>query len=411
MRLKKLSKIFLFIGTCSFIYWPRVIDSGPIGLLRFETAYAVACVFGIIYLLLYEKQNHNVCPEKTGQDIVVLILLAVFLFSIIFATLWSLLFDNLDFTQKGAITIVKLILGNAILLLTINFARQSRRFINLCAIALCAGPVLMSVVLILPRQYVRFAFPEELRYYGLTANPGLISMLCAIAFSFVCAAGAYCAIQKYWTGLFLLGLCGMGLFAQIINTLMRTSFVACIVSGTAAIAMICLHFNFRIKLRYITPLMILIVISFVLLPDRLKHHFTNHVVSCITNPAAEPRYQIWKYYSSLLLRRPFGIGLNFEEKYYSEVVYWNAKGVWHFGPHSFLDLWMFGGVASTLSIAGLCLAVFQNAKRKLYCLDGTALCSFAGSVAAFISLMVNSLFHGSPITFAGFWLILGLCLL
>lgn len=410
MTAKEINKALIILGTASFIYWPKVFKEGFFVPVRFDLIFFFVVVISLCFFIdkIIKKKNYGL----TYKENEIYLVLSVFLLSILIATTISFIRYDLGFDFKGISYLLKVLLGIILFIVVHRYLKEDKLFYKKLSFAFYV-PSLFFIFFIFSPQLA-----EDLdmlaggnRFQGLMSNPAIFAQLALVASSYSVTFLLFSLYKKRLVNLFINLIVLLGLSILIYWTQTRTYLIALFGVITISNILVAKYFNKDLfkALFFIFLLSVFILCLFFLLPDSIRNLLEIRLYQSF-DTTEETRYSLLKYYVEQLSLNPFGLGLNYEQKFTLEWHLSNGE-VWNLGPHSFLDIAVFGGILAVFCMIYLLWKVFLNLRQRLknYSDDMTAY--YLASSTAVFGLWIASIFMGSPIFFLGFWILLAMALI
>lgn len=410
MIFKKVSKILIILGTASLIYWPVVFREGFFVPIRFELIFFFALIAGFLYFLGIIGIRKSCKLARYEWEIY--LVLFVFFLSVLLATEISLIRYALWFDFKGASILLKILMGIFLFMAAYRYAKEDTVFYKMLCSAFYIPPLILIPFLLYPGLAFEFSvLSGGERFMGLTSNPAIFAQLALVASSYSVTFLLFSLYKKRLVSLFINLIALLGLSILIYWTQTRTYLIALFGVITISNILVAKYFNKDLfkALFFIFLLSVFILCLFFLLPDSIRNLLEIRLYQSF-DTTEETRYSLLKYYVEQLSLNPFGLGLNYEQKFTLEWHLSNGE-VWNLGPHSLLDIVVFGGIVAVFCMIYLLWKVFLNLRQRLknYSDDMTAY--YLASSTAVFGLWIASIFMGSPILYMGFWILLAMALI
>jgi len=413
--INKTIKFLLILGTVSLIYFDKITIDGELSFssigYRSDFVFLFAVLLAIIIAII-RLGNNNVIQIFKTEKYILISLAGIFLFSIV-ATILSSYIYKLNFDQTGFANFSKLILGVILSIITYVYLKNDRIFFNRLAISLYIPPLLPLILAILffisPRYFQllfgdinfitgNYSFLDESnfgRFVGLTSNPFQVAMGNIVAISFLWPLAIY-GISKMKIGILFFSIIFM--VCQLFSlglTSVRSSILSLVfIFSWGAFA----TRNILKKGKIIAIIFIIIIcaIVFIGLPSVTKEIYSQRFIE-------DSRTDIWRYFISVSLDNPLGIGFNYEQQFAYKTPYLDPDrpNRADFPPHNvILVTWMYGGIGALISLILCMFVVKKSITNKLkyvnYLGDTISISDvyYIGAVSAFISLWIMSIFTG-----------------
>jgi len=408
MIFKKISKFLIILGVISIIYWPKVFQGEFFIPLRFELIFFLGVLAGLIYLVGIIIFKNKLAVTKKETELFLILL--VFFTSIVLATAISLARYNLWFDYKGLAILLKLIIGILLLIVSLKFIKEDQRFYKKLSLAFFVPSLIFIPFLMLPDLASRIGLLSGgERFQGLTANPGQWAHIAIISFSYLLVLSLYSAYRKETISMLYFALT-IGMGALIFWSQSRGYLVAMILITILSIATLQIYFkkSWKKSLSYLTLGTILIFFAFLFMPSSIKPRLEIRIQQML-NLENEPRIMAWQYYSRLIPSNLLGLGVNFEQKFLVDLTNPNGERQ-KAGPHSMIDLWIYGGFVALFCMFYLLKQSFLNLKRKIKEKNNPLIAYIIGTQMALTAIWIAALFSGAPINYLHCWILFAMAL-
>jgi len=432
---RKIAKWLIILGTVSLIYGGRVFIGGSSDFEYFVPIRGELIFFlAIICSSLYFVWGRNLQRLKLRKQI--LLALVGYLCMVFLASVASLFRYDLWFDTYGCVLAVKLLLNIIIFILIYDYVRNDRGFCKGLCLALYIPPLFLipflfstdlvaafvrlvqDVPMLMTRQGATMMLSPGDRFAGFTLNPIHMGLTNLVAFSFVFFLALYNSYKKNWGRsliyLFLAaGMCGLNFWS-----LSRSVIVAMFSVVLAANVVATVYFKKSVLNFFISSVLsgLFIIFVFFVQPRHIKTGLfgrltPSQLYSFQTETSGSggrisgPRLDIWRYYIGLIPENPFGLGLNYEQKFCLISENGERKGTHSF----FLENWAVGGVGALSFIFYILWKAFLTARNKIGNRDDPLLVWLLGTVIALFGLFVAGIYSGL-IFFIQFWILLAIAL-
>ena len=182
--IKKITGLLLILGTLSLLYWPRVYHEGFFIPLRFDLIFLAAVLFFGIYFLR-ECWIKEISLNR--EDLKIYGTLSLLIMSILLATAISFVKYHLSFNFLGFSVLLKILLGMGIFVAIYHITKTDVEYrFQKKLIWAFALPTLLLIPFLfatdLAQQWKLFS--TGYRFMGFTVNPGGMSSLAIVAYSY-----------------------------------------------------------------------------------------------------------------------------------------------------------------------------------------------------------------------------------